>query len=117
MYYASIGIIALIVLIIINIEALRKVENTSDNKLRLTYRQYLLSLIAFFLADILWGFFHEQKWLILTYLDTCCFFSFMALSVLFWTRGVVAFSGKKDKAGKILVFSGCIIFSFEVIFF
>lgn len=115
MYYASIGIIALIILIIINIEALRKVENTSDNKLRLTYRQYLLSLIAFFLADILWGFFHEQKWLILTYLDTCGFFGFMALSVLFWTKGVVAFSGKQDKAGKILILSGCLILLFEVI--
>ena len=66
MYYASIGIIALIVLIIINIEALRKVKNTAENHLRLTYRQYLLALIAFFLSDILWGFFYEQRWLILT---------------------------------------------------
>ena len=115
MYYASIGIIALIVLIIINIEALRKVEKTKENSLRLTYRQYLLALIAFFLADILWGLFYEQRWLILTYTDTCLFFSFMALSVLFWTRGVVAFSGKRDKAGKVLVFSGWSIFTFELI--
>ena len=115
MYYASIGIIALIVLIIINIEALRKVKNTAENHLRLTYRQYLLALIAFFLSDILWGFFYEQRWFILTYTTTCCFFSFMALSVLFWTRGVVAFSGKNDKAGKILVLSGWMIFSFEII--
>ncbi len=35
MYYASIGIIALIVLIIINIEAFRKVENTRENSLLL----------------------------------------------------------------------------------
>ena len=87
MYYASIGIIALIVLIIINIEAFRKVEKTRENSLRLKYRQYLLALVAFFLSDILWGFFYEQRWLILTYSDTCLFFAFMALSVLFWTRG------------------------------
>ena len=115
MYYASIGIIALIVLIIINIEAFRKVEKTRENSLRLKYRQYLLALVAFFLSDILWGFFYEQRWLILTYSDTCLFFAFMALSVLFWTRGVVAFSGKNDKAGKMLVLSGCIIFFFEII--
>lgn len=115
MYYASIGIIALIVLIIINIEAFRKVEKTRENSLRLKYRQYLLALVAFFLSDILWGFFYEQRWLILTYSDTCLFFAFMALSVLFWTRGVVAFSGKNDKAGKTLVLSGCMIFLFEII--
>ena len=115
MYYASIGIIALIVLIIINIEAFRKVEKTRENSLRLKYRQYLLALGAFFLSDILWGSFYEQRWLILTYSDTCLFFAFMALSVLFWTRGVVAFSGKNGEAGKMLVISGCMIFLFEII--
>ncbi len=34
MYYSSIGIISLIVLVIINIEALRKVRNTSENEAR-----------------------------------------------------------------------------------
>lgn len=115
MYYASIGIIALIVLCIINIEALRKVEKTRRNDVRLKYRQYLISLIVFFLSDILWGFFYEQRWLILTYSDTCLFFGSMALSVLFWTRGVVEFSGKKHKAGKILVLSGWLIFLFELL--
>ena len=44
MYYASIGIIALIVLVIINIEALRKVPKTSDNELRLKYRRRCIFL-------------------------------------------------------------------------
>ncbi len=115
MYYASIGIIALIVLVIINIEALRKVEKTDENTLRLTYRQYLFSIILFFLSDILWGFFYEQRWIVITYCDTCLFFASMALSVLFWTKSVVVFSGKNDRLGKILVLSGCFILSFEII--
>ncbi len=116
MYYSSIGIIALIVLCIINVEALRKVEKTSENNLRLKYRQYLIALIVFFISDIFWGFFYEKRWMILTYTDTCLFFASMALSVLFWTRAVVAFSGKSNKAGKILVLSGWLIFSFEITF-
>ena len=115
MYYASIGIIALIVLCIINFEALRKVDKTSENALRLKYRQYLIALIVFFISDIFWGFFYEQRWLILTYLDTCIFFASMALSVLFWTRAVVAFSGKKDKAGSLLIRSGWTVFTFELV--
>ncbi len=115
MYYSSIGAISLIVLCIINIVALRKVENTSSNNVRLKYRQYLLSLIVFFISDIMWGFFYEQKWVILTYADTCLFFASMALSVLLWTRAVVAFSGKIDKAGKLLVSSGWTVFTFEIV--
>ena len=115
MYYASIGIIALIVLCIINVEALRKVPKTSDNELRLKYRQYLIALIVFFSSDILWGFFYEQRWLIITYIDTCMFFASMALSVLFWTRAVVAFSGKKTKAGALLEASGWVVFAFELV--
>ncbi|WP_295094854.1 GGDEF domain-containing protein [Ruminococcus sp.] len=114
MYYSSIGIIALIVLCIINVEAIKKVEKTSENNLRLKYRQYLIALIVFFISDIFWGFFYEQRWIILTYTDTCLFFASMALSVLFWTRAVVAFSGKNDKAGKVLVISGWLIFLFEI---
>ncbi|MCR5707767.1 MAG: GGDEF domain-containing protein [Ruminococcus sp.] len=115
MYYSSIGIISLIVLVIINIEAMRKVRNTSENEARLKYRQYLFALISFFIADIMWGFFYEQRWLILTYIDTCMFFGSMVLSVLCWTRGVVAFAGSKGRYGKILVMSGWAIFLFEFI--
>lgn len=113
MYYSSIGIISLIVLVIINIETLRKVEKTSGNDVRLKYRQYLLSLIAFFISDIIWGFFYEQRWVIVTYIDTCLFFTTMVLSVLFWTRGVVAFTGDKGRHGKLLVLSGWTVVLFE----
>ncbi|MBR1750941.1 MAG: GGDEF domain-containing protein [Ruminococcus sp.] len=115
MYYASIGVIALVVMVIINIETLRKVEKTNSNDARLKYRQYLISLVIFFVSDIMWGFFHEQKWLILTYMDTCMFFASMVLSVLFWTRGVVAFSGDKGRNGKLLVLSGWAVFWFEIV--
>lgn len=114
-YYSSIGVIALIVMIIINIEALRKVENTSSNDARLKYRQYLISLIVFFTADVMWGFVYEQRWLIITYIITCLFFASMVLSVLCWTRGVVAFSGDKGKYSKLLVLGGWAFFSFEMV--
>lgn len=115
MYYASVGIIALIVMIIINIEALKKVENTSDNEVRLKYRQYLLALLTFLCSDILWGAFYEQRWVLLTYITTCVFFGSMALSVLLWTRSVIAFSKNKGPTGKLLVFSGWTVFIFEIV--
>ena len=113
MYYSSVAIIALIVLIIINIEALKKVEKTSDNSMRLKYRSYLLAVIAFYIADAIWGFFYDQRWVIPTYIDTCLFFLTMAVSVLLWTIAVVAFTGNKGRSGKILVGCGMFILTFQ----
>ena len=115
MYYASIGIIALIVHLIINYEALRKVENTSENFVRLKYRHYLLALLLYYCTDAIWGLLYEARFINATYIDTCLFFFAMALSVLFWTKTVVVFTGNKGRSGKILVGAGWLIFAFQLI--
>ena len=113
MYYSSVAIISLIVHLIINNEALKKVEKTSDNLMRLKFRNYLLVLIVFYIADAIWGFFNDQKWVIPTYIDTCVFFLSMAVSVLLWTIAVVAFTENKGIFGKILVGCGVFILAFQ----
>lgn len=115
MYYASIGIIALIVHLIINYEALRKVENTSENFVRLKYRHYLLALLLYYCTDAMWGLLYDARFINATYIDTCLFFFAMALSVLFWTKTVVVFTGNKGRSGKILVGAGWLIFAFQLI--
>lgn len=113
MYYSSVAIISLIVHLIINNEALKKVEKTSDNLIRLKFRNYLLVLIVFYIADAIWGFFYDQKWVIPTYIDTCVFFLSMAVSVLLWTIAAVAFTENKGVFGKILVGCGVFILAFQ----
>ena len=113
MYYSSVAIIALVVHIIINNEALKKVEKTSENSVRLKFRNYLFALIVFYISDAIWGFFYEQRWIIPTYIDTCVFFLSMAFSVLLWTIAVVAFTGNKNMFGKILVCCGMFIMAFQ----
>ena len=115
MYYASVAVLALIVHVIINIEALRNVKKTSENMTRLKYRMYLFALMVFYVSDSLWGSFYEQRWVVATYIFTVMFFASMVLSVLFWTRAVVEFTGNKGLHGKILVGSGWTIFLFEIV--
>ena len=115
MYYASVAVLALIVHVIINIEALRNVAKTHENGVRLKYRLYLFALMAFYVSDSLWGSFYEQRWVIPTFIVTCTFFISMTLSVLFWTRAVVEFTGNKGKSGKILIGYGWTIFLFELV--
>ena len=115
MYYASIGIIALIVTTIVNLEALRKVENKPENKLRLKYRQYILALLTFFVSDILWGILYELHLTLLTYIDTVVFFIAMVTSVLLWTRAVVIFTKSSNRLSKIFLGAGWIIYAFEIV--
>ena len=82
MYYASIGIISIIVLVIVNFEALRKVKGPDISEVRIEYRWFLLTLLSYFLVDALWGIFDEQGWVAVTYIDTILDFSTMILGNL-----------------------------------
>lgn len=114
-YYASIGIISIIILVIVNFEALRKVKGSRASELRTQYRRFLLSLIAYFLVDALWGLFYEQRWIVVAYIDTMLDFSTMVLSVVFWVKSVVLFTESKSRLSKILLFGGWFIFLFELL--
>lgn len=115
MYYAGIGMIALIVHLITNIDLMKKAERTSDRFARSRYRYFLFALILYYCSDIAWGLLYDRQWIMATYIDTILVFSSMVLSVLLWTRSVVAFTDDKGKFGKIIVEGGWIIFMFEMI--
>lgn len=85
MYYSSIGLISLIVVVIINFNALKKPKDDS-NEAKRRYRHFLYGVIIYLISDILWGTLYEKRWLIPVYTDTMLFFISMAFSVLLWTR-------------------------------
>ncbi len=115
MYYASIGIIAFIVLVIINLEALKKVEKTAANEVRIRYRQFLVATMVYYFSDAMWGVLYELGWIAATYIDTVLFFIAMVTSVLLWTRAVVAFTGGKGKLTNVFLFCGWLIFGVQVL--
>ena len=115
MYYASIGIISIIVLVIVNFEALRKVKGPENSEIRTKYRCFLLSLISYFTTDAFWGIFYEQQWVVITYIDTILDFSTMVLSVVFWVKCVVIFTASKGELTKFFLAAGWFIFLFEMV--
>ena len=115
MYYASIGMLSLVIHIIINFAALKKRKRLESKNARDRYRHFLYAVMLYYAADILWGLFYEQKWIVLTYADTILFFMMMVLSVLLWTRFVVAFIENTGRFGKFLLSGGWIIVTFEII--
>ncbi|MBO4514613.1 MAG: diguanylate cyclase [Lachnospiraceae bacterium] len=113
MYYASIGMLSIVVLTIINFETLKNRKNTKIANRR--YRQFLFGVMVYFLTDILWGFFYGERWVVPTYVDTVIYFFSMVVSVLLWTRFVVAYLEDQKEFSRILVGAGWIITLYEII--
>ena len=115
MYYASIGMLSIIVHIIINFAALKKKHKAETKATRSRYRHFLYGVMLYYVADISWGLFYDNRWIALTYADTMLYFMSMVLSVLLWTRFVVAFIDNSGRFGKFLLAGGWIIFLFQII--
>ena len=115
MYYASIGILSLIVHVIINFEDLKTPQNTSNKDTRERYRIFLLGVMIYYLSDIFWGIFNEARIYVPAYIFTIAYFMSMVISVLLWTRFVVSYLNNKGMFSKVLLYSGWIIFIYEII--
>ena len=115
MYYASFGILALILHIIINYTALRHIDKKASPLPANRYRLFLISVMVYYVSDICWGYLHEQKIIPLVYTDTVIYFFSMVLSVLLWTRYVTAYLDRKGLFSKVLTYMGYAIFIYEIL--
>lgn len=115
MYYSSFGMLSLVIHIIINIRALGKPQESSRYNARQTYRSFLFGVMLYYISDILWGILYGAKYIIPTYIDTVIYFSSMVLSMLLWTRFIVAYLDNKGHFGRILIYGGWIIFCYEML--
>ncbi len=114
MYYASFGILAIIIHIIINFEAIRYPLN-GDNIVKRRYRSFLWGIMSYYVSDVLWGFLYDTKIVPLVYADTVLYFWTLGLSLFLWMRFTVAFLNKNDIFSKILSYTGWSIFVFEIV--
>lgn len=96
MSYASIGIIAIIIQIVINFDVLKISSRQTGIAVHGAYRRYLFSVMAYNLVDFSWGIFYELKISLLTYLVTVAYFVSMAVSVFLWTRYVIVYINRKN---------------------
>ncbi len=114
MYYASFGLLALVIHLIINFNIL-KTPKSKSSILQWRYKSFLNAVMVYYIADILWGFLSDLKILPLVYADTVIYFAVMLLSVLLWTRYVVSYLNKDNSFSTIMIISGWAIFIFEII--
>lgn len=112
MYYSSFGILALLVLIIINYNVLIHPSQDATLPAHRAYRTFLFSVIAFYISDILWGIFYILEDKTFVYADTVVYFVTMALAMFFWTRYAIAYINEKNKFASIMLHSGNVFLFF-----
>lgn len=106
MYYSAIGSIAILILLIENMDVLRGRISNADAPARKTYRWFLFAVLIYYTTDVLWGVIESQKIAGLLFADTTVYFVAMAAGLLLWTKFVAQYLGDDGRIGWILVYAG-----------
>ena len=114
--YSVIGVLALIVLLIVNQDVIFKAKENEQIPSLKYYRLSLLGVGIYYISDFMWGIFEEFNLSTLLYIDTVLVFFLMALAVLFWAKYSVSYLANNSVLGKILVISGNIFLALTVVF-
>ena len=105
MYYSAIGLLALLVLVIENQDILKK-SSGFELPAWQVYRKFLLTIMAYYVTDVLWGILESLKLRSLLFLDTSLYFIAMGVGVLFWTQYTVTYLEEENRFGRFLVGAG-----------
>lgn len=115
MTYSIIGILAAIILLIINRDMLWSNDGKERTETQNAYRLMLFGIMAYYITDMLWGILEEHKLASLVYADTVVHFTAMAAAVMFWTQYVVFYLERSDRFAKMLLYAGKSILAFGIV--
>ena len=114
MFYASFGLLSIVIHIIINYEIM-KIPKSSDGVVKRRYRSFLFGVLIYYVSDVLWGFLYDARIVPFVYADTVVYFAAMGLSLFLWMRFIDAYTDNKSIWSKILTLSGWMIFCFQIV--
>ena len=115
MTYSIIGILAAVILVIINRDVLWLKNDKPRTDTHNTYRLFLFGIMAYYITDMLWGILEEHRLAAALYADTVVHFTAMALAVMLWTQYVVSYLEKDEFFTRMLSYAGKTILTFEIV--
>ena len=115
MTYSIIGILAAIILLIINRDVLQPHRRQSASATGRLYRQFLLGVLCYYITDALWGILEARHLTALLYADTAVHFLAMVSAVMLWTRYVVTYLENDNRFGAMLSLAGRLFLGFEIV--
>ena len=114
MTYSIIGILAAIILLIINRDVLWE-SGSALTPTQKSYRRFLRGVLAYYITDALWGILDAHRLTALEYADTAVHFAAMAAAVMLWTWYVVGYLEDRGAFGRLLYRGGRLFLVFELV--
>ncbi len=114
MAYSIVGIIAIFVHIIVNIDVFfRKGGRNFPGGNR--YLFFLLAVILYHITDGFWGFLYDAKSVVGVIIDTSVYFVAMGLSILLWGLFVTKYLESESKLIKPMLYIGYAVFAIQIV--
>lgn len=101
--------------IIINYNVIIKPYRSLTLPANRTYRNFLFSVLAYYITDVLWELLHSLLLLKLLFLETSVYFVIMALSVFLWTKYIIDYLNVKNPFIALLKYAGRFFFISQII--
>ena len=114
MKYSLFVIVCLIIHLVINIDIFRRRPTVNLPAIK-TYRIFVLSIATYFLVDLLWGVFDENKLPLALYIDTTIYFAVMGFTILAWMAYIVKFLETQKQMAFVLLGIGNAFFLAEIV--
>lgn len=109
MYYSTIGLLAVFVLLIVNWDILFGYKVSYDKPAWNVYRRFLFAVLVYYITDILWGILESMKLAKLLFADTTIYFIAMSIGIFFWSEYTVVYLDENNRFGRFIIFVGHII--------
>ena len=106
MYYSTIGLLAVLVLFIVNQDILLHPQVSYNKPVWKVYRRFLFAVLIYYIVDILWGILEDQKLTAALFVDTTIYFVAMAVGIAFWAEYTVSYLEEKNAYGRFLIHVG-----------
>ena len=114
MAYSLVGLLAIVVLLIINFDVILDIKSNKKFRGEKFYLFFLISVILFHVADACWGFINEAKLVKALFVDTTLYFIAMASSILLWGVFIYHYLGFKKQQNKLILYISLAIFTFQI---
>ena len=113
--YSIIGFIAIAIQLIINYKVMFISGINSERKAGRMYRILMLSMLAYYITDALWGILAGLNWIPMLFVDTTVYYVAMSLIIVNFYMYFVEYLGMKDWKGRFFNLFGKSFFILEII--
>ncbi len=115
MTYSIIGILAAIILLIINRDVIWNSGETETSQVNRNYRYFLMGIMSYYVTDLLWGILEANRLTAVLFADTTIHFIAMAAAVMLWTRYVISYLDEQNLFSRFLYYAGLLFLGFEIV--